>query len=115
MLSFVAACLLSGFSSMSYPVWQGDEGVAKMCESDGTFSYTHLGVTKQFEVHLVDSQAISETCGEYLHRGSEIQACILSGSKIFVTPGNGCQRHMAHELSHGFGMHFVDRPSVRRG
>ncbi|MEP6388487.1 MAG: hypothetical protein ABJ056_01070 [Halioglobus sp.] len=113
-LSLFAACIMSGCSSISYPVWLGDDGVAEMCESDGLYSYTHVGETKEFEVHLVDSQGISENCGKFLDGGRDIRACILFDRNIFVTPGPTCQKDMAHELSHGFGMHFVDRPLVNR-
>ena len=114
-LFFASACILSGCSSISYPVWLGDNGVEQMCESDGLYAYSHLGVTKQFEVHLVDAQGISEHCGQGMHQGNQIEACILGNKKIFVKPGNKCASHMAHELSHGFGLHFVDRPTVHRG
>jgi len=112
--SLVLVLLASGCSSISYPVWLGDEGVAQMCEHEGTFSYTHLGVTKQFEVNLVDTEGLYEACGKGQHYGNPVLACILNSERIFVTPGNACPKHMAHELSHGFGMHFVDLPTVRR-
>ena len=112
--SLILVFLASGCSSISYPVWLGVEGVARMCEHEGKFSYTHLGVTKQFEVNLVDAEGLSEACGKGQHNGSPVQACILNNERIFATPGNACPMHMAHELSHGFGMHFVDRPTVHR-
>ncbi len=108
------ALLLTACSSIDYPVWLGDNGVGRMCESDGTYSFTHLGVTKEFEVNLVNESKIYETCGSGLHNGYSVQACILNNKRIFVKPGNLCAKHMAHELSHGFGMHFVDRPQVHR-
>ncbi len=109
--------LLTACSSIQYPVWLGDNGVEEMCESDGTYSFTHLGVTKEFEVKLVNEAEIFKACGpgRGIHDTLSIKACILGGKKIFVQPGNLCPKFMAHELSHGFGMHFVDRPQVHRG
>jgi len=86
-----------------YPVWLGDEGVSEMCEASGIYEYTHQGETKEFEVHLTSQADMSTYC-----TNGPAQACIVDDYDIYVTPGVTCTRSMAHELSHGFGMDFVD-------
>jgi len=121
-IQVLAMCLplmATGCSTIDYPIWLGDQNVAEMCESDGRYSFTHGGITKQFEVNLVDPRGVSEACekgpSQGLHRGDDILACIVNSEQIFVSPGNSCPSHMAHELSHGFGLHFVDRPPTHQG
>ena len=85
-----------------------------MCEQSGIHTYTHEGVTKEFNVHLTEQDAMYDICG-MTRTGSGIDArtvpanaCILNNHDIYVTPGRTCPKSMAHELSHGFGMDFVD-------
>ncbi|MEP4148316.1 MAG: hypothetical protein ABJL54_13950 [Halioglobus sp.] len=98
--------LLSG-CTISYPVWLGDKGVSQMCEESGTYEFTHNQMTREFAVHLVDENGIRLACGY----GRDAAACIVNGYDIYVSPGVICPKQMAHELSHGFGLHYVDRPS----
>ncbi|MEP0203145.1 MAG: hypothetical protein ABJ084_02280 [Halioglobus sp.] len=84
-----------------------------MCEQPGTYAFTHQGNTKEFSIHLVDHLDIPKICG-IAHDGNIARACIINNVDIYVAPGNSCPDSMAHELSHGFGLHFVDRPIVGR-
>jgi hypothetical protein len=72
-----------------------------MCET-GSHSYTYRGVTKEFNVVVTDD--ITEHCPP------GAIACIYKGTDIYVPRGVNCSKRMAHELNHGFGLHFVDRP-----
>lgn len=104
----VAFLLLSG-CTISYPIWLGDKGVSTMCEESGTYDFTHNQMTKEFAVHLVDEQALRVACGSG-REGRFVAACIVNGYDIYVSPGVVCPQQMAHELNHGFGLHYVDRP-----
>ena len=106
--SFMTGCVIS------QPVWLDDSGVAELCSESGTFSFTHNGVTRPFKVNLVDDKEIFESCGHDRY-GQPAAACIINSYDIYVKPGILCPRHMAHELSHGFGLHYVDRPRVGMG
>ena len=98
---------------VSQPVWLGDSGVAELCIESGTSNFTHNGVTRSFKVNLVDDSGILENCG-HDRSGVPAVACIISSFDIYVQPGVLCAKHMAHELNHGFGLHYVDRPRVGR-
>lgn len=112
--SFIISVLFLTGCSIQYPVWLGDEGVARMCMQSGIYDYTHNGVTKQFSVQITDPLDMYKACGTS-RDGRHAQACIIDNYTIFATPGRNCTKSMAHELSHGFGMHFVDRPLTRSG
>ena len=104
--------LLTGCSIVR-PVWMGDEGVSEMCESTGVYDFTHEGVTKQFTVILMDWRDVQDFCTNLT--GRPAKACISGGYFIYAPEGMFCEKSMAHELSHGFGMHFVDRPVIHDG
>jgi hypothetical protein len=95
------------------PVWFGDDGIAEMC-TGGQHQYTYEGQTKTFNVHLTQPQDIYEICGEARYGTGPAQACII-GLDIYTPPGVNCPKHVAHELNHGFGNHFVDRPRIEHG
>lgn len=111
--SLLPIIFLSG-CTIQYPVWLGHADISQMCEQSGIYNFTHHGDTKEFSVHLVDRIDIPKICG-IAHDGNIAQACIINNFDIYVAPGRGCPNSMAHELSHGFGLHFVDRPIVRGG
>jgi len=108
-----AVVFLSG-CTLQYPVWLGQGEINTMCTQSGLHNVDHDGVTRNFYVHLVDHQEIKEICG-IAHNGNFAQACIVDNFDIYVPLGRNCPVSMAHELSHGFGLHFVDRPRVGRG
>ena len=83
-----------------------------MCKSSGVHEYTHEGVTKEFHVNLTSTDKIFDICGYSTYTDRPARACILDRYYIYVTPGLMCPNSMAHELSHGFGMDFVDRPMI---
>ena len=103
-MRYLFLLLLSG-CSISYPIWHLDEGVADLC-STGQHTYTHSGVTKTFNVYVVDDATISDTCGET--RYGPAQACTIDKTDIYV-PEHHCVKHVAHEANHVFGNDFVDR------
>ena len=100
--------------SLLIPVWFGDPGVEEMCQQSGVQQYTHRGETKEFNVHLTSREDMYDICGN-ARNGKPARACIQNNYDIYVTPGMMCSHSMAHELSHGFGMHFVDRPVIHEG
>ena len=108
-MRYLILLLLSG-CTIQYPVWLGDEGVAEMCQGTGVYDYTHEGVTKQFTVTLMDWRDIQDFCTNLT--GRPAKACISGGYFIYAPEGMFCEKSMAHELSHGFGMHFFDRPVI---
>jgi len=106
-MKYLALLLLTG-CAINYPVWVGDEGLAHMCERPGEYQYTHMGETKTFNLHFVaDLPKSCEDAGAY-------RGCIINRQDIYLTNGNTvtCTTTLAHELSHGFGMDFVDRHHV---
>ena len=109
-MRYLILLLLSG-CTIQYPVWLGDEGVAEMCESEGVHSFTHEGEKRAFHVSFVQPEDMYAICGD-ARNGKPARACIINNADIYVTPGVNCPKSMAHELSHGFGMHFVDRPTI---
>ena len=110
---FLSLSIMTG-CAVSYPVWLGDSGVSELCSESGISNFTHNGVTRPFNVNLVDDTEILENCGHDRY-GAPAVACIINGFNIYVQPGALCAKHMAHELNHGFGLHYVDRPRVNRG
>ena len=105
----IASLLLLSGCTISYPVWQGDKGISQMCEKSGTYDFTHNQMTREFAVHLVSEQEIRFACG-FGRDGRVAAACIVNGYDIYVSRGVICPIQVAHELNHGFGLHFVDRP-----
>lgn len=103
MRSLVLLLALSA-CAVQRPVWGGDPGVQAMCEQPGAHSFTHQGETRTFTVHYVDRLPCI---------GARGKGCIV-GKAIYVINGGqrDCSETMAHELSHGFGLDFVDRPHI---
>ena len=106
-----ALLLLTGGCSgivLKAPVWLGDSGVSEMCEESGLYSFTHGGVTKEFAVHLIEVAEIYDVC-DTEDAAMRARACIVNDYSIYVSSGINCPADLAHELSHGFGNHFVDQ------
>jgi len=110
-LALLFSLIISTGCTVSRPLWLGDAGISEMCKESGAFEFAHNGVTRQFFVNLVEDGEILKHCGHDRY-GQPPVACIVNGYDIYVTPGNSCTKHMAHELNHGFGLHYVDRPRV---
>ncbi len=91
--------------TLTIPIWLGDPGVAQMCEQAGPHAFTHRGETRVFTVHHLSWEGVNEFCGA--------RACIVNKKDIYVSKGVTCTRSMAHELSHGMGVRYMDWPTER--
>ncbi len=105
-MRILALILLLSGCALNTPISQFDAGVSDLCDG-GEQSYTHGGVTKTFTVYPLDS-----TDDIYTHCGPDAKACLIMGEVMYVPSGPGCAKSVAHELNHGFGNHWVDRPKV---
>lgn len=87
------------------PISQFDAGVENLCES-GRKAFVHNDIERVFSVVLLESpdQLISQ-CGP-------AAAACTDGFTVWVPADASCPSHMAHELNHVFGMHFVDAESA---
>jgi len=97
--------------TISYPIWLGDDRVTEMCEKSGIYTFSYNGVSRNFSVNLIPESSLHRVCG-YGRTGNIAEACIFNSYQIYVTQGVDCARKMAHELNHGFELHFIDRPLI---
>ena len=105
-MRYLILLILTGCSHIKYPVWLGDPGIAEMCESTGVYDFTHRGETKQFTVVLMDWRDVMDFCTNMT--GVPSKGCIIDNYFIYAPEGKLCATTMAHEVSHGFGMDFID-------
>ena len=92
---FVTACVPVHKNT---PISQFDPGVAELC-TEGSHEYQGKPFTLSFDATT--------------HCPPEAAACISTIGDVHVPDQRTCPRHLAHELNHLVGNHWVDRPQPR--
>jgi len=101
----IAAVAATSGCSVVTPISQFDAGVAELCQ-EGKQSYSHQDYDRYFTVVMIDDpDQLATQCGP-------AAAACTDGFTVWVPNDASCPSHMAHELNHVFGMHFVDAGSA---
>jgi hypothetical protein len=96
MVRLLLVVLLSG-CTINYPIWHGDLSQPLCVQGPSEYQ----GVP--YDLHIGPEMPCSDAL-----------ACIVDNYDIYIPhDGRGCTKHLAHELNHLVGNHFVDIRSNR--